>query len=119
MKEYELLSVDKKYQYIVLATSYVNPIDVLYEIEEDLENKAYRGLVIFDLLLCNGLAKNRYIEVYFNGENFEISRYSNIPDIDIEVKKMIYSFYLHNPNMIENSNLPKAQQYLLQKGIIM
>lgn len=119
MSDYELLSINQKYQYVVVATSYVNPVDELYNIEDDLRQQHFNGTILFDLLLCNGITDNRYIEVYFNGVTFDISQYKILNDIDIEAKKYINSFYLDHLNMLQYSNLPKAQQFLLEKGIIM
>ena len=119
MSDYELLNINQKYQYVVIATSYVNPIDELYNIEDDLRQQKFIGQVVFDLLLCNGITDNRYIEVYFNGSTFDISQSKTLNDIDIEAKKTIYSFYISHINMLDYSSLPKAQQFLLKKGVIM
>jgi hypothetical protein len=119
MSDYKLLSINQKYQYVVVATSYVNPVDELYNIEDELRQQQVNGTILFDLLLCNGISDNRYIEVYFDGDTFDISQYRILNDIDIEAKRIIYSFYLNHINMLEYSNLPNAQRYLLEKGVIM
>lgn len=119
MSDYELLYINHKYKYVVVATSYVNPVDELYNIETDLRQQKFIGHVVFDLLLCNGITDNRYIEVYFNGNTFDIRQSKTLNDIDIEAKKAVYAFYISHTNMLEYSNLPKAQQFLLKKGVIM
>ncbi|MBS5934615.1 MAG: type II toxin-antitoxin system RnlB family antitoxin [Clostridiales bacterium] len=119
MSDYELLNINQKYKYVVIATSYVNPVDELYNIENDLRQQEFIGQVVFDLLLCNGITDNRYIEVYFNGNTFDINQSKILNDIDIETKKIIYSFYISHINMLEYSSLPKAQQFLLKKGVLM
>jgi hypothetical protein len=119
MSDYKLLTVNQKYPYVVVATSYVNPVDELYNIENELKYENFRGMIVFDLLLCNGITENRYIEVFFDGFAFDISKYKVLKDIDCDVKKLIYSFYLSNKSMLEYSNLPKAQRFLLEKGVLM
>lgn len=97
MKDYEIIKIEKKY--IVIATSYVNPIDELDYIAKELEMRNCYGDIIFDLLLCNGLNSNRYLSIYFDGNKFNL----------FSAKKM----------RMENESIIKgATQYLVQKGYI-
>lgn len=46
----------------IFATSWINPMSELLEIEEELlNNKVTFNEVLFDLLRCNGKAFNRFI----------------------------------------------------------
>lgn len=119
MSDYELIPVNEDYHYIIVATSYVNPMDILYDIEYNLENNNYKGNVVFDLLLCNGISANRYIEMYFNGTTFDVAKYKILDDVSIKVKKKVYQYYSQHIELVENSSLPKAQAFLLKKGVLM
>ena len=68
MKAYDIIEFKSDYNYVVLATSYINPIDELENIEEELKAKEYSGKVLFDLLLCNGMNSSRFVEIKFNGK---------------------------------------------------
>ena len=115
MKNYKILTVNEKY--IIVATSHINPIDELYKIEDDLKQKEFVGEVMFDLLFCNGIA-NRYIEVHFNGSSFDIIKNRSLADVDADIKEAIYSFYMDNKNILKDSNLSAAEQFLLKKKLI-
>lgn len=120
MNNYEILTIkNEKYKYVVLATSYMNPIDELYNIEDDLRQKEFVGEVMFDLLFCNGITNNRYLEVYFNGYSFDVIKSRVLDDVDVAIKETIYSFYISNKNMLEYSSLLKAEQFLFKKKLIM
>lgn len=117
MKAYDILEFKNDYKYVVLATSYENPIDVLDEIEYELSLKQYSGKVLFDLLLCNGMSDNKYIEMEFDGEHFLLSSSKILNQISNIIENFIYRYLKDRPLLIKNSVLPKAQQYLLQIGL--
>lgn len=117
MKAYDILEFKNDYKYVVLATSYENPIDVLDEIEYELSLKKYSGKVLFALLLCNGMNDNKYIEMEFNGENFVLSSSKILNQISNIIENFIYRYLKDRPSLVKNSVLPKAQQYLLQIGL--
>lgn len=117
MKAYDIIEFKNDYRYVVFATSYENPIDELEEIEDELFKKKYTGKVLFDLLLCNGMNNSRYMEMYFDGEYFEISTSRNLSEPSNIIEKYIYEYLKDKPSLIDCSVLPKAQQYLLKKGI--
>ncbi|WP_058765863.1 type II toxin-antitoxin system RnlB family antitoxin [Exiguobacterium chiriqhucha] len=54
-----------KFQCIVLATSYENPLENLEEIEIDLKKQCYEGPIIFDMLACLGDNNNRFFIMLF------------------------------------------------------
>ncbi|MBD5465504.1 MAG: hypothetical protein HDR22_06755 [Lachnospiraceae bacterium] len=115
MSAYEILNINNIN--IIIANSYINPFDQVYEIERELEQKKYKGKVIFDFLLCNGLSSNRYMEIYFNGSTFDLKTYKNMACVDDVIKKAIFSYYFQHLDNLEQSNLPNAQRFLIRKGI--
>lgn len=117
MKAYDIIELKQDYEYVVFATSYENPIDELEDIENELFEKNYTGKVLFDLLLCNGMNSSRYMEMYFDGEYFELSTSKNLKKPSNILEKYIYEYLKDKPLLIESSVLPRAQQYLLKKGL--
>jgi len=59
-----------------------------------LKSHSYKGVVLFDLLMSNGIEYNRFIECYFNGESF------NRKDIKVvSVKRVdIHNEYYRDKN---------------------
>ena len=113
MKAYDIIEFKSDYKYVILATSYENPIDELENIEEELEAKEYSGKVLFDLLLCNGMNSSRFVEIKFNGEYFDLSSSITIKNPNNSIKEDIHQYFKDKPALLENSVLPKAQRYII------
>lgn len=118
MKAYDIIKFDKEYKYLVFATSYENPIDYLDDIENELETEMYSGKILFDLLLCNGMSSNRYIEMEFDGEFFDLFTSKELKDPSKAIKEYIYGYLKDQPLLVQNSVLPNAQRYLIQNGML-
>lgn len=120
MKNYEIQRFDNigEYPFVIFSTSYVSPIETIMDIEQDLE-ALFKGKVLFDLLLSNGVSSNRYLEANFDGKQFDYSSFRSINEIDTEIKKESCEFYRKNKGLLENSILPNAYQYLIKKGKIL
>lgn len=117
MKAYDIIKFEKDYKYVVVATSYENPIDEIENIEQELNNKKYCGKILFDLLLCNGMNSNRYIEMEFDGDYFDINSSIIVDSPTENIKRAIYEYFSNRPLLIENSVLSRAQRYLMNAGI--
>ena len=113
MKAYDIIEFKSDYKYVILATSYENPIDELENIEDELEAKKYSGKVLFDLLLCNGMNSSRFVEIKFNGECFDLSSSITIKNPNNSIKEDIHQYFKDKPALLENSVLPKAQRYII------
>ena len=113
MKAYDIIEFKSDYKYVVLATSYGNPIDELENIEDELKVKEYSGKVLFDLLLCNGMNSNRFVEIKFDGERFDLSSSIIVKNPNNSIKKGTHQYLKDKPALLENSVLPKAQRYII------
>ena len=113
MKAYDSIEFKSDYKYVVLATSYENPIDELKNIEDELKVKKYSGKVLFDLLLCNGMNSNRFVEIKFDGERFDLSSSITIKNPNSSIKEGTHQYLKDKPALLENSVLPKAQRYII------
>lgn len=108
---------DSKASQIVFSTNYLRLDNYLYEIGKCLSDKNYIGNVIIDLLLSNGNSTNRFIELYFDGSKFDLSKVKTIkPTKELELRSI--EFYSSNPQLLENSTLNKAQKYLVKRGML-
>ncbi len=74
IKEYPNQS--RLYGIIVFSTCYISPIDEIDRIQEEI--KGYNGIVLFDLLMCNGFSSNRFIEGLYDGERFVRSTFKKV-----------------------------------------
>ena len=113
MKAYDIIEFKNDYKYVVLATSYENPMDELENIEDELKAKEYSGRVLFDLLLCNGMNSNRFIEMNFDGNYFDLSSSIIIENPNKFIKEDIHQYLKDKPALLENSVLPEAQRYII------
>lgn len=118
MREFDIINFKTEYEYTVLATSYVNPLDKLYDIEEMFRNINFCGKVLFDLLFCNGFSYNRFLEIYFNGGMFDRNSIRIISSPSSETQNKIYRYYEKNVDYLEDSVLPGAQKYLIKNGLL-
>ncbi|MGO4348141.1 type II toxin-antitoxin system RnlB family antitoxin [Paenibacillus sp. MCAF9] len=120
LKNYEIQKSgnNEGYPFIIFSTSYMSPIDDIICIEHDLQSQ-YKGKVLFDLLLSNGVSSNRFVEAEFNGEHFDYSSFKTLRSVCIAIKKESTEFYKNHTDFLENSTLPNAYQYLIKKGKVL
>ncbi|MFJ5717291.1 type II toxin-antitoxin system RnlB family antitoxin [Neobacillus sp. NPDC093127] len=116
MKNYEIQKLNyDDYPFVIYSTSYVNPIEDIDHIEEELK-LLFKGKVIFDLLLSNGASSNRFVEAEFDGDKFNYNSFKALPEIDNCIAKLSSDFYRRHSDLLENSILPNAHQFLIKKG---
>ncbi len=117
MKTFEIRKLNgTDYSYLVLSTSYVNPIENLSEIEKNLED-SLRIKVLFDLLLSNGNSTNRFIEGIFDGKRF--IDFKVCENVDSDIKKESGKYYQENLELLHNSVLSGPQRFLISKGKVL
>ncbi|MBK8263869.1 MAG: type II toxin-antitoxin system RnlB family antitoxin [Nannocystis sp.] len=102
---------------IVWSVSYISPTEFLEEIARALADWAYSGGVVFDLLLANGQASNRFVGARFDGRDFDRASFVVISQNLDTLKHVSLRFYHSHPEMLENSVLPKTTQFLIRKNI--
>ena len=118
-KPYKILETKYDYwKYIVVATSYENPVDYLDDIEKEIGE--YYGRVLFDLTLCNGLSGNRYCDILYKGKLFNISDALDIngDSIDKHYKNIINNYFKNNIKILNNGVLSDEQIQLLMKELL-
>ncbi len=100
--------------HLVFSTSYLSLENYIVDLTQYFRKAKYKGDVIIDLLLSNGKSQNRYIQIYFDGQNFDIAK-SIKPNKELREKSL--SYYANNSELLENSVLNKSQVYLIKKRI--
>jgi len=102
---------------MVWSVSYVSPTEYLDEVAEALEVHGYSGRVVFDLLLANGQASNRFISVYFDGRDFDRATFVVIvSDLDT-LRLASLDFYHGHPEFLEDSVLSAASRLRIRENI--
>lgn len=118
MKYYDLMNFQSNDCKVVLSTSYVSPLSKIFVITNELKSLKYKGEVLFDLLLSNGFAKNRFIKMYFDGEQLAHDTTKVITHISEDLLKEIYTYYSSHPEYVDKSSLSHVQKHLLKKNLI-
>ena len=115
MNSYKILFMDDE-GCVVMATSYLRPFDDIEHIEVELSASKYRGGVLFDLLLCNGISVNRYMMMDFDGEKFDYSSLESVKTVSESAKTAVSGYIRRNDSLLIESVLPNAHRYLIRQG---
>ena len=101
--------ISKNINNLIFSNSYISPLDDIELLENDLKERNIKGLIIFDLLLCVGFSKNRYLGINFNGKYLDVSD---------DIKEESRNFYFKNSSLLENSVLNNAHKYIVKNKLI-
>lgn len=116
MKNFEVLKLENsEFDYLVIATTYINPISTLSDVQNEVIEKS--GRVLFDLTLINGTSSNRYISATF--ENGIIDRRSFVVEKAVEpvVEHKSLDFFVRHQDLVKNGTIPNALKSLLVAGV--
>ena len=104
---------------IVIGKTYCGIDYYISELEIELDRRQFRGEIIFDLLLANGLFnQNRFIQSYYFGNkiiNFEVL---NIKSIKLEYKRYVNNYYLKNLDILGNGILRTKDIEILKRKLL-
>lgn len=104
---------------IVIGKTYCGIDYYISELEIELDRRQFRGEIIFDLLLANGLFnQNRFIQSYYFGNkiiNFEVL---NIKSIKLEYKRYVNNYYLKNLDILGNGILRTKDIETLKRKLL-
>jgi len=114
---FEIFKLDNEiYDFLIIATSYKNPLSSFNEIEEKIQVK--KACLIFDLTLINGVKKNRYIKCEYEANKNKLPTCSIVENIETSIKEISYKYFKKNEHIIQESVIPDALKYLLKSGMI-
>ena len=116
MKNFELIKLNNsKYDYLVIATTYISPVSTLTDVQNELTDKA--GKIIFDLTLINGTSSNRYISASFENGLVNRRSFDVVKAIEPNVEHISLDFFVHHADLVENGTIPNALKSLLVAGV--
>lgn len=116
MKNYLVKKTNQeRFDWLVIATSYISPITMLEEVMGDL-NKG-TGHVLFDLTLINGIESNRYISAMMRDGVFIRSSFRTESNVSESIKNISRDFFVENPLIVEEGVIPKSLKYMLKEGM--
>ena len=118
MKPYRVISTETEYKLLVLSVSYISPFDEIEKLENDLREMNFKGIVLFDLILCNGIGSDRFIKAYFDGNSFDSNTFEIVSNIKDDIKLISSNFYKDNSDLIDKGVLSKQQSFLLKNGVV-
>ncbi|WP_099468748.1 type II toxin-antitoxin system RnlB family antitoxin [Konateibacter massiliensis] len=114
---FEILKLNNEpYDFLIIATSYENPLSSIKEIEEEI--KIEKANLLFDLTLINGVKKNRYIRCEFEAGRNQLQSCSLVDSIDEAIRKLSYEYFKENEDIVQKSILPNSLKYLLKAGMV-
>ncbi|EDX82619.1 hypothetical protein S7335_1323 [Synechococcus sp. PCC 7335] len=118
-QSFEIKQLSEGYA-LVLTLNYESPLSYVCEIETILGKAEFSGIVLFDLLLCNGVADNRFVQFTFEGGRLDHESHNIIAveSLDDSILRVSENFYLANPVLIERSYilLDSDKQMFLSAG---
>ncbi len=117
METYEILKLNNEpFDFLVIATSYENPLSHLEDITKVINVEHAR--ILFDLTLINGMKRNRYIACDFRfGESY-LQSCSLINEIDDGIKSISHNYFMENEEIIQKSIIPNSLKFLLKSGMV-
>ena len=108
--------IDSLKSQLVFSNSYLGLENYLSDLSIHFRKIGYKGNIIIDLLLSNGKSKNRYLQIFFDGENFDLNQVNAIkPNKGLE--EISLNYYANNPELLEDSILNKSQAYLIRNKV--
>lgn len=114
---FEILKLNNEpYDFLVIATSYENPLSSIKEIGEKIQ--VQKANLLFDLTLINGVNKNRYIKCEYDADTDRLPACSIVESVDDDIKKVSQSYFTKNEEAVKKSVISNSLKYLLKSGMV-
>tara|TARA_Y100001960_G_C14746309_1_gene865856 strand:- start:1633 stop:2001 length:369 start_codon:yes stop_codon:yes gene_type:complete len=115
MRDY-ILAFVKKGIPVVYSMSATRSDCYINEVKNELIEINYEGKVIFDLLLSNGMVKNRFSKIDFKNNDFDLNSVLVFKPSEEQLQSH-NNFYRNYQSVVDQSFiLSKPQKFLLRKG---
>lgn len=112
MKNFDVIQLNNTpYDYLLIATSFRSSLSDLAKLES-----VGQGKVLFDFMLIHGNKKNRFVECNVVDDACERQSIKIADNVDEHIRQMSSIFFKENEQLVKNSVLPKALQYLITTG---
>lgn len=114
----EYVSQKGPYIALIVGTTSESPLSYLSDVANELSGRLEKGYVLLDMLLHSGVGNERFIEVEFTGDKFNIesAKVVNLERNNFWRKKGC-SILSQQPEIIEYSILNSRQKNLLLHGV--
>lgn len=114
---FEILKLNNEpYDFLIIATSYENPLNSFEEIGNEIQ--VQKANLLFDLTLINGVDRNRYIECEYEAGKSQLQSCAIVECIDDVIKKVSSQFFSDNEDIVRKSVIPSSLKYLLKSGMV-
>lgn len=114
---FEILKLNNEpYDFLIIATSYENPLSSIKEIGEEIQ--VQKANLLFDLTLINGTNKNRYIKCEYVADKNQLPSCSIVEGVDDEIKKVSQSYFAENEEVVRKSVVSNSLKFLLKSGMV-
>lgn len=114
---FEILKLNSgPYDFLIIATSYENPLSSIKEIGEEIQIQ--KANLLFDLTLINGISKNRYIKCEYDADKNQLPRCSIVEGVGDDIKKLSQSYFAENEEVVKKSVISNSLKFLLKSGMV-
>lgn len=114
---FEIIKLNNEpYDFLIIATSYENPLSYIKEIVKEMQ--VQKANLLFDLILINGINKNRYIKCEYEVDENQIPLCSIVEKVDDSIKKVSQSYFAENEEVVTKSIISNSLKYLLKSGMV-
>lgn len=114
---FEILKLDNEpYDFLIIATSYENPLNFIEEIGNKIQMK--KAKLLFDLTLINGTNKNRYIKCEYEADLNTLPSCTIVENVGDSIKNASLSYYTQNEDVLRKSVIPNSLKFLLKSGMV-
>ena len=112
---------DNKYDFLIIGTSYLSPLDELDLIAKDLVRNydMEDANVLFDFMLTHGSSKadNRFISVDFENSKFKTPSVNIAKNIDVDIRQRTIDIVNKNIHWVDKSHIiSDPLKWLIKKG---
>ena len=115
MSDFSVIQLNNSpYDYLLIATSFKSSLSDLAKLNDLVSIE--RGKVLFDFMLIHGNEKNRFVECSVINAACERQTIKVVEQVDDEIRKTSSLYFRENEQLVKNSVLPKALQYLITTG---
>lgn len=114
---FEILKLNHEpYDFLIIATSYENPLSSIKKIGEEI--KVRKASLLFDLTLINGTNKNRYIKCEYDADTNQLPLCSIVEGVNDNIKKVSQRYFSNNEEVVKKSVISDSLKYLLKSGMV-
>lgn len=115
MADFNVIQLNNSpYDYLLIATSFRSSLSDLTKLHNIVSIK--QGKVLFDFMLIHGNKKNRFVECRMVNDAWERQTLRIAEQVDDEIREKSSLYFRENEQLVKNSVLPKALQYLITTG---